>query len=716
MISMRKISFVGKTALLLALCGVLIFGWKFRRAIRHAFDAPAQAASSGWVGETPPLVASLDSGKRSNVFYVGEAISFAINKPFARFEVRNYQAEIVDGGRAANQDARTIALKKQPPGWYKLYVFGERDQGGRWGEAIGGTTFVVFRRDARFPALPSRDVPSGSDSNDQPMRGVLGMGPQRLRVEDAAKPEEAIAKIEQDVALDRRYYLPFDPIRKRVLLCAFPNGTKGKESGVRQIVAHFQNDIAYWETRNEPNFAGSGRDFALNELKPFYETVKSVNPSLKVLGPGTVSVNPGTQAWLDDFFGSGGGKYLDAFSFHAYSNLNGDLWLARKSLDTIDAMLKKYGLQKLEKWQTEQGYFAAMYGVYAPAHQARWTMLQMMIFESYGIPKEHNHMWYDRSHGFWDVPAWWENEDNSLNPAAPLMRVWSEELFGTRWNRVLDFGSGGNRVFFGNGFKGANDEVLAMMSAGATDARVELRVSSGQTLKVVSAWGVEKSIAVKNGRAFLVVPELPVYVRSSARQRVEIVPQSWGENLARQKGTKVSASQSADRDGVSGGANAPEKVVNGEMESWYWNQKPESTPWNAFDPRLPMTFDIQLPRAQSIGRVVVFAAPPWSYQSTLLSFDVQVELGAAWKTVARVREPARTWKVYTPTTKTSVDSFHSERWIFPTSFAPVVTSKVRLLIRDATWGGGALKIVSEAGGQAWDKPIVMLREVEIYSK
>ncbi len=31
-------------------------------------------------------------------------------------------------------------------------------------------------------------------------------------------------------------------------------------------------------------------------------------------------------------------------------------------------------------------------------------MLQMMVFEQYGIPKEHNHLWYDKSHGFWDFP------------------------------------------------------------------------------------------------------------------------------------------------------------------------------------------------------------------------------------------------------------------------------------------------------------------------
>ena len=70
----------------------------------------------------------------------------------------------------------------------------------------------------------------------------------------------------------------------------------------------------------------------------------------------------------------------------------------------------------------------------------------MMVYEQYGIPKEHNHLWYDKSHGFWDTPAFWENEDGlysygSFDPAAPLMRVWSEELYGTNFSSAYNLGA-----------------------------------------------------------------------------------------------------------------------------------------------------------------------------------------------------------------------------------------------------------------------------------
>ena len=84
-------------------------------------------------------------------------------------------------------------------------------------------------------------------------------------------------------------------------------------------------------------------------------------------------------------------------------------------------------------------------------------------------------------------------------------------------------------------------------------------------------------------------------------------------------------------------------------------------------------------------------------------------------TIEHVKEPAKTFKVFTPPTRTTVDSFYSDRWIFPHHFKPVKTDKMRLLVHDVTWGGGATKDVAKAGGQTGPHQI-MLREVEVYGK
>ncbi len=679
--------------------------------------ASAPSARAGWTTKAPPNLVTADSGKRNHVFYVGEKVAFALKgKAATYFEVRDYWGNLIDKGKAG----ATVTVNAKQPGWYKLYLRGAATSE-PWGDVVGGTTFVVFRKDDRFPALPPPGTSGGvHGAIDQVMRGVTGMGPQRHQA-DADKPDETIKRLEKDLAIDQKMYLPYDPARKRVLMVAFPNGTKNL-AGVRKIVERFKDVVQYWEPRNEPNYGSKAPDFVKNELRPFYETIKKVSPKLKVLGPGTVSINPHLQPWLEEFFKAGGAKYLDAFSFHAYNCVNGDVWLTRTSLDSLQALLKKHGADKLEKWQTEQGYFAALYGAYQPRLQGRWTMVQMMVYEQYGIVKEHNHLWYDKSHGFWDFPTWWENDDGSLNPAAPLMRTWSEELFGKQFVKAYEFGELGNKLHVGSLFAGGGKQVAAFQSVGSTDGKVELKVSGGDKLRLVSAFGVESELAVKAGRAVLPVPELPVYVELAKGQTISVVPLECGPNLARAAGVTAAASGEARHPADKAGSplakridNDVRKIINGKFENWYWAQKKDDQPWMSNVEKFPAWVEVRLPKATAVGRVVVYAAPPWQLQGTLLKYDVQCEVDGKWVTVDRVEEPAKVFKVFTAATRTSVDSFFSDRWIFQHTFKPVTTTKVRLLVREVTWGGGATKQVADAGGQTGLHQIV-LREVELYAK
>ena len=261
-------------------------------------------------------------------------------------------------------------------------------------------------------------------------------------------------------------------------------------------------------------------------MKPFYDTVKSVNPKLKVMGPGTVGIAPpgNMLGWIEDFLKAGGGKSIDAFSFHAYNTVNGDVEMARTGAGhAANPAGTNTGWASIEKWQTEQGYFAAVYGSYQPRLQGRWTMDQMMVYEQHGIPKEHNHYWYDTSHGFWDFPTWWENEDRSVNPAASLLRVWSEELYGTNFQKAYDFGPAGNAQYLGSDFAGPGKHVPAFLSAGDPYGQIDLIVRGGKTLRTVSPFGVAATLPVTRGRVMLPVSELPVYVEPSAGQTISVV-------------------------------------------------------------------------------------------------------------------------------------------------------------------------------------------------
>lgn len=702
----------------------------------------ARAARADWLFSYPPNMVNLDSGKRNNVFYSGDSIRFTLTvanygtyalQGAVRYEVRDYWGSVVDQGTTPAPTAAaasTVALRSEPPGWYKLYLHGPAIAA-PWGDSVGGTMFVVFRPNANFPTMPSPLLPgnSGVFDGDEVARGVTAMGPQRHPVSDASEPDQAIAQLDPSVALDKQYYTspPFsDPQRGRPLLIAFPNGVgssnpvqQGKNlAGLGRIVAHFHGDVKYWEPLNEPNYRYSGADYVNKELKPFYQTVKSVDPACKVLGPAVVTIGPSGLSWIEDFLKAGGASYMDAFSFHAYNNVNGDLTLARQSLDALQALLTKYGCGNIEKWQTEQGYFAACYGAYEPRLQGRWTMLQMMVYEQGGIPKEHNHLWYDKSHGFWDFPAFWENEDGpyasgSFDPAAPLMRVWGEELYGTNFQKAYDFGALGNKMYVGSLFGGPGKQVAAFMSAGRTDGQVTLNVTGGGSVHAVSAFGVAQDLPLAAGRVTLPVPELPVYVELAPGQSLQVAPTDYGPDLALMPGTTASASGSPSSPLDPSYSNDPAKIINGALENWYWNQGPADHPWMSNVTGFPATVQVTLPRPMTISHAVIYAGVPWQNDGSLLDYELQYDSNGQWVTLSHVQEPPVVVPFFTPTVFTTVDSFYSDRCIFQHDFPAVTTQKVRLLVHDTTCGGGATQNVVQAGGQTGPHQIT-LREIELY--
>jgi hypothetical protein len=226
---------------------------------------------------------------------------------------------------------------------------------------------------------------------------------------------------------------------------------------------------------------------------------------------------------------------------------------------------------------------------------------------------------------------------------------------------------------------------------------------------------VTQNLPVVAGKVLLTVPELPVYVELAEGQNIEVVPTNWGANLARLPGVNAAAAGSALHAQDRAYANPITKIHNGQLENWYWSQAPADHPWMSNVQQFPAWVELRLPAPTALSRVVIYAAPPWQNQSTLLSYDLQYEENGQWKTIEQVREPARTYPVWSPPLRTKVDSFFSGRWIFEHQFPTITTQKLRLLVHDVTWGGGATEDVVKAGGQTGLRQIV-LREVELYAR
>jgi len=658
------------------------------------------------------------------------------------YQVRDYYGTLVasgeiEGEKIEGEKQAQVSLPALPLGWYKISFLGDEDRSrggqgfspGPWGFATGGTTFCVFRADAHFPTLPAPNAPNTATAaypNDEVARGALALGPQRHSF-TATLPGQPnrfdvatiVKNLGNDVALDKTYYLGQwqDSARPRGLLGHFANGVPGFASGdpdydgLKQIVSTFKDGIKNWEPRNEPQngSAADGARYASTEFKPFYDAIKSADSTAQVLAVNTVGIRANDLNWLSGFMSAGGDRMTDGFSFHAYNVANGDLALGRQSLDGLKAFLTRYGLQNVPVWQTEQGYMAVAYGAFKPRLQGREAMIQRMLFEQYNIPKERDVMWYDRSHGFWEFPVWWENGDTSLTPSAPLMRVYSEEVYGKTWTRGLNFGPSGNNATIGNVFSGG---LVVLMSSGNTQGQVLLSGAGG--VSATDAWGNPVSVSTANGVTSVPVGMLPVYVHGAGANTDAVKP-NWGPNLCRQPGVSISTNGT-------GGDLA--KLHNGSMETWYYTQNGDSVsgpdaPWNAGlvapSPEHPIAVEVDFPSVKKVRRVVIYAAPPWQSQSTLLDYDLQYFDGANWQTIETVNEPENTEKMWTPIVRCTVDSYFSDRWIFEHSFPAVSTNKLRLVIRKVTQGGAVNADEANASEYATKgQGRLVLREIEAY--
>ena len=732
------------TALLPAGCGLSRLlssharGLFIALALFWQLALPPSSPAGGFEWRLPFNRVDILSDHRNNVFYLGEPIFFDLRDQFGyanvakTYSIRDYLGNLIESGPVVGP---YVAPAATLPGWYKLYLHGSpvylRQPGDaaaepEWGDCVGGSMFVIFRPDPNFPTMPPQGTTAGTEGlSDNVLRGIVGSGPQRHRFLANGSWQTHASARAQDVAQEKTYYQPFDPYRNRALLGVFSDGTSNPNGTaslnyVQQVVQLFQNDLTVWEARNEPNYANNGLDgfpqtFALHEFIPFSDTIKAINPSLRVIGPGNVTIGPGShglgfiQGFLSTLTTQNALHKLDGISFHVYNNFLGDPFLARKSMNGLVALLTQYGQQNKERWQTEQGFAAAINGSYQPRMQTRWTMLMLLVLEQYGVPKEHNYLFYDKNGGFFDVPVWWINMDTTLNPLGCLLRIWSEELYGTRFASAYDFGTTGNKLYLGSHYSGPGKQVAAFMSAGSTDGEVRLQVST-PTVQVVSAFGIERTLTAAGGQVRLPVTELPTYVRFTGT--LAVVPQNWGPNLA--LGKPVTSTVMGPHPSQSNVLNPPGKVTNGEFENWYYDHSTESKVWVDGSFQFPAWVEIDLQQPTTLDRVVLYSGVPWQWDGTLLDYDLQYDQGGQWVTLQSVLEPTSTFKSFSITNRTTVDSFFSDRWVFTHSFAPITTSKLRLWVRNVTYGGGATLEVQQAGGQTGLR-LINLREVEAYA-
>lgn len=644
-------------------------------------------------GTHPAGSPSADTGKFLHAFQAGETLTFTIANygNASTYEVRNFYGTIVSAGSIAGP---TLVLPDLGLGWYKLYLTHATVQASPWGTCGGELCFCVVRSDADSPLIdrPGQTAAFTSTGGDIgahiPARGYFGLGPFRHKIATLADTS-GVAGAANEIAYEISTRQA-DTARLQKPLTAFPNGYNGESANLTTAVQACVAQGGVWfEGRNEPNTAVGATTYP-TEFKAFADVVHAAHASAKVLGPSMLGVSGdatdgsgGNLLWLNTFLAqSGVTSRLDGISFHNYDSHPGDLVAQRKVFDKFVAVLTSYGLQNLPRWNTEFGStIACAYGSFTPHWQTKNTMLDLHIHEQYGVPKEQLYLFYDLSHGFWGFPAFFvmrESTYGQTTPLVPLIRVWSEELFGRTFAARLNFGSEDD-LWIGSRFTGVSDSVVALQSSGHV-GNVRLTVTGATSVTTVDPWGRTTMRAVTGGTVSVPVDTLPTYIRCPAGVTATPVATDYGVDVVKAGVTTFAASTN----------NTDAKVAFDGDETADWSKTGAATEWIGGGGSLPATITVTFPKVQRFNRVAVLGPAPHNLTCAITDGAVQARIGGVWTTISTISETP-TYKMWTSANEAGgnfVDSYWTRRnqWVFryDTAYA---ADAVRVLINATSYGG-----------------------------
>lgn len=124
---------------------------------------------------------------------------------------------------------------------------------------------------------------------------------------------------------------------------------------VRTLARRYVGKIRYWELWNEPDYAlnYSGSMASMVEMARIArQELLAVDPGNKLVGPGFTTDQGMTG--LENFFGAGGGSYIDMVGFHWYYATNPES--IAPGIDNVRNVMKAYGLGDKPLWNTEGAF------------------------------------------------------------------------------------------------------------------------------------------------------------------------------------------------------------------------------------------------------------------------------------------------------------------------------------------------------------------------
>jgi hypothetical protein len=477
-------------------------------------------------------------------------------------------------------------------------------------------------------------------------------------------------------------------------------------NGVVTLVTYLYPHIKRFDgPSNEPTINAE----AAHCMMLFQAAVHAGHPDAKAIGPCSINL---VQDWAA-FAAADGFDYCDELSVHAYNFCtNGDLNLGRSRMEAFMSEMRTYGQEDKPVWVTESTHvFTSVYRIHHP-RRSRVPLLQTLLMEQYGIPKERNQVWYDNSHGFWSYPAWLWNDDGSCVPYAAMYRTLSEELYGTTHHHAIDFGSdAANRIALGSVYSSVGGSVAVMqLTSHMDDCTVTLAVSgSDNDLTVVDAWGNESSVSVSGGLAVVPLADIPTYVRLPVGVFVRVAEfRDWGAIDWSDPMRSISPLASA----TFSGASSP---LIGD-QSWQTSYGVGVARASA---TTPDTAELVWTENIDVDRVIVWCGQTWQPWSTLLDFDVQTYDGATWTTRATVTNDTASSFVFGTDYHNAGcwrETYFNEQWVYDVKLPATYSALgVRIYARETSYGGEPDHVSGDGQGQGDSNQHLTIQEIVVPS-
>ena len=423
------------------------------------------------------------------------------------------------------------------------------------------------------------------------------------------------------------------------------------EEDVRAIVSHFATsapDLTDFEAWNEPNATWTGAsNYVTQILAPFHQAVEAVNQATgradQVVG-GTV-IGASTSYW-QAFASAGGFADVDIVAAHPYTQY--DVSFEEEGmvagLQALRSLMAQYGAASKPIWVTELGWWSDGPGAYY--NVGDWVARAWMWLHSLGITDWNYFVTEGAFSGTGTSYSLIQgsNQDQYVKPAGISLMTVSNVLRSRPYLGTVATGiPHATAMLFGPPPGGSGDVLAAWTDGLSVPATVS--VTSGtvpQSLATTGTLGSAGDLPLGSaGSSPLELTGAPVYLHVPSGTSVSIAPtEAFGADVLLTAGTTASASSSLSS------TNAPadvlrSTVVNGTAVPVAGmgdaSTGLSSTPvWASAAADSVPTLTVTLPAATPVDRVVVATDSLASVLPGLRSYQVQLEEGGTWTTVASV--------------------------------------------------------------------------------